>query len=182
MNILETILKAQDGAAVQQLGQHLGVRPDQAGAVLAALAPALAGGLQKNLQSPGGLEALMGALSGGSHAQYLDNPSMLGAATAEGNGILGHILGSKDASRAVAAGAAQQTGLDASLFKKALPLVASLVMGAMAKQTSGGAATMATATGSGGGLLSMLTPLLDQNRDGSVVDDVMGMLGKLGGS
>jgi len=41
---------------------------------------------------------------------------------------------------------------------------------------------MATATGSGGGLLSMLTPLLDQNRDGSVVDDVMGMLGKLGGS
>jgi hypothetical protein len=28
--------------------------------------------------------------------------------------------------------------------------------------------------------MSMLTPMLDSNRDGSIVDDVMGMLGKLG--
>jgi len=179
MNILETILAAQNGGAVKQIGQQLGLGDDQAASVLSALAPALAGGLQQNLQSPGGLEALMGALSGGQHAQYLDNPSMLGSATGEGNGILGHILGSKDASRAVAARAAQQTGLDAGILKQALPLVATLVMGAMAKGTSAGAAV---APGAGaGGLLSMLTPLLDQNRDGSVVDDVMGMLGKLGG-
>ena len=32
----------------------------------------------------------------------------------------------------------------------------------------------------GGGLMSMLTPMLEANRDGSIVDDVMGMLGKLG--
>lgn len=179
MNILETILNAQNGGAVQQLGQQLGVGPDQAGAMLSALAPALAGGLQKNLQSPGGLDAPMGALSGGGHAQYLDNPATLEAATGEGNGILGHILGSKDASRAVAARAAQQTGFDAGLFKKALPLVAAMVMGAMAKQTRGGMPAAASGA-AGGGLLSMLTPLLDQDRDGSVVDDVMGMLGKLG--
>ena len=36
--------------------------------------------------------------------------------------------------------------------------------------------------GSGGGIVDMLTPLLDSNRDGSVVDDVVGMIGKfLGG-
>ncbi|MDH4063391.1 MAG: DUF937 domain-containing protein [Acidobacteriota bacterium] len=177
MNILETILAAQNGGAVKQMGQQLGLGDEQAATVLSALAPALAGGLQQNLQSPGGLDALIGALSGGKHAQYLDNPSTLGSATGEGNGILGHILGSKDASRAVAARAAQQTGLDASLLKQALPLVATMVMGAMAKQTAGGG----MAGGTGGGLMSMLTPLLDQNRDGSVVDDVMGMLGKLGG-
>jgi hypothetical protein len=28
------------------------------------------------------------------------------------------------------------------------------------------------------GVLGMLTPLLDSNKDGSVADDVMGMLGK----
>ncbi|MEZ5287921.1 MAG: DUF937 domain-containing protein [Vicinamibacterales bacterium] len=179
MNILETILAAQNGGAVQQLGQQLGVPQDQAGSVIAALAPMLAGGLQRNAQNPGGLESLMGALTGGQHTQYLENPDTLGHATADGNAILGHILGSKDTSRAVAAQAAQQTGLDASLMKKALPLVAALMMGAMAKRTGEGGG-LAAAVG-GGSVLSMLTPLLDQNRDGSVLDDVMGMLGKFGG-
>ena len=31
-----------------------------------------------------------------------------------------------------------------------------------------------------GSLLGMLTPMLDSNRDGSIVDDVMGMLGRMG--
>ena len=53
------------------------------------------------------------------------------------------------------------------------------MMGAMARQ--GGGAAMASPSGMpGGGLMSMLTPMLDSNRDGSIVDDVMGMLGKLG--
>ena len=184
MKLLDVLMAAQGGGAVTQLGQQFGLGNDQTSAALSALVPALAAGLARNATREGGLEGLTAALAGGQHAGYLDDAASLArpGTVADGNGILGHILGSKDASRAVAAGAAQQTGLDASLFKKALPLVASLVMGAMAKQTSGGAATMATATGSGGGLLSMLTPLLDQNRDGSVVDDVMGMLGKLGGS
>jgi len=177
MNILDTILAAQNGDAVRQLGRQLGVGQDQAGSIVAALAPALAGGLQRNVQNPGGLDALMGALSGGAHAKYLDDPATLGSAVGDGNGILGHILGSKDVSRAVAARASQQTGLDTGLFKQALPLVAAMVMGAMSKQTAGGGQAAGEPAG---GLLSMLTPLLDQNRDGSVVDDVLGMLGKLG--
>ena len=56
----------------------------------------------------------------------------------DGNKILGHILGSKDVSRNVAAAAANDTGIDADLIKKALPLVAALAMGAMSKKTSGG--------------------------------------------
>ena len=35
------------------------------------------------------------------------------------------------------------------------------------------------AAGAGGDLLNMLAPMLDANRDGSVVDDVLGMVGKL---
>jgi hypothetical protein len=34
----------------------------------------------------------------------------------------------------------------------------------------------------GGGLLGMLAPLVDQNRDGSMLDDVLGQAGKLFGS
>ena len=33
----------------------------------------------------------------------------------------------------------------------------------------------------GGGILDMLTPMLDSNRDGSAVDDIVGMIGKFMG-
>jgi hypothetical protein len=184
MNILESILAAQDGGAVKQMSQQLGLGDAQTMSVLSTLVPALAGGFQRNMQNPGGLDALTGALSGGQHAQYLDDPGRLAEAAGDGNGILGHVFGSKDVSREVAVRAAAQTGLDPGILKQALPLVAALMMGAMARQGggSGMAAGGAMPGGAmpGGGLLSMLTPMLDSNRDGSIVDDVMGMLGKLG--
>lgn len=179
MDILESILAAQNGGAVKQMSQQLGVGEDQAASVLTALVPALAGGFQRNLQQDGGLEALLGALAGGRHTQYLDDPSSLANAAGEGNSILGHVFGSKDVSRAVAARAATQTGLDAGLLKQALPIVAALMMGAMARHGAG-ASMASTGAGAGGGLMSMLTPMLDANRDGSIVDDVIGMIGKLG--
>ena len=61
MNILDAIIKAQDGAAVHQVGSQVGLAPDQATAALSALIPALAGGFQRNIQSQGGLETLMAA-------------------------------------------------------------------------------------------------------------------------
>ena len=175
MNILESILAAQNGGAVRQMGQQLGLPESQVSQVLSALVPALAGGFQRDMTRPGGLESLSNALANGQHGEYLENPTKLNEATVDGNGILGHILGSKDASREVANRAAAQTGLDAGILKQALPLVAALMMGAMARQGGG-----ALQSGAGaGGLLSMLTPMLDANKDGSMVDDVLGMLGKL---
>lgn len=176
MNILDAIVNAQDGAAVQQLGSQVGLAPEQATAALSALMPALASGFQQNLQSQGGLERLMGALSSGNHSQYIDNPSALAdpSAVTDGNGILGHLLGSKEASRAVASQAAAQTGLSAEVLQRMLPLAATLMMGAFAK--SGHASSAAPAAGAAG-LASMLTPFLDRNRDGSIVDDVTSMIG-----
>ena len=138
MNILDAIVNAQDGAAVRQLGSQVGLAPDQATTALSALVPALAAGVQRNLQSQGGLESLISALSSGNHGQYLDNPTSLGdqAAVADGNGILGHLLGSKDVSRQVASRAAAQTGLSADVLKRMLPLAATLMMGAFSKQSA----------------------------------------------
>ena len=175
MNILETILNAQNGAAVRQMGQQVGLGEGDTITALSALLPALSGGFQNNLQSAGGLDRLTAALSNGQHQQYLEDPTSLANATDDGNGILGHILGSKDMSRQVAANAAAQTGISADVLKQMLPLVAAMMMGGISRQTA-----QANVAG-GPGLLSMLTPLLDSNRDGSVVDDVLGMLGKFGG-
>jgi hypothetical protein len=141
--------------------------------------PALASGLSKNASAPGGLDSLLGALTGGGHTRYVDDPSALQSADAvnDGNNILGHILGSKDASRAVASQAAAQTGLSEDVLKKLLPMAATLVMGSLAKQQGGGT----TAAVPGAGVLGMLTPLLDRDRDGSMIDDVLGQAGKLFG-
>lgn len=200
MNILETMLAAQNGGAVQQLGRQFGLSDDQVGSALSALVPALAGGFAKNAAASGGLDGLLGALAGGRHASYLDDLTSLAqpSTAADGNGILGHVLGSKDVSRQVAVQAAASSGVGADILKKMLPVVAAMMMGAMAKRAGGHAAAPAGLPGGlggglslpgglganvsgapGGGLLDMLAPMLDRDRDGSVVDDVAGMLGKM---
>ena len=177
--ILDTLMNAGGGGAVQQIGQRFGLSDDQTSNALNQLVPALMAGLQRNTSQEGGMDALVGALKGGNHAQYLDNPELLGheATTEDGNSILGHIFGSKDVSRAVAGHAAEQTGIGADVLKGMLPVVATMVMGALSKKSANAPVGAPAAAGSG-----LLSSLLDQNRDGSVADDVVGMLGRfLGG-
>lgn len=180
MNILDVILTARDGRAVRQLGLLVGLGPHQTTAALAALVPALAAGFQRRLQNPGGLEDLASAISSGNHAEYIDNPAALGrrVALTDGNGILGHLLGSKDVSREVATRAAAQTGLSADVLERLLPLAATLMMGAFAKQSGSASALAAKPGDSSGAIAAMLSPLLDQNRDGSIIDDVGSMVGR----
>src|SRR5690606_40425775 len=104
MNILDTITGTQNGAAVQQLASQFGLSREQTSDALGALLPALAAGLQKNMSSQDGLSGLISALSSGHHQKYLEDPTSLSDPNTrnDGNAILGHVLGSKDVSRAVA--------------------------------------------------------------------------------
>lgn len=177
MDLLESILNAQGGGTIQQLANQFGLNEREAGSAVQSLVPALAGGLSRNI-SQGGLTDLLGALTRGQHQQYLEDPSRLNSdlAREEGNGILGHILGSKDVSRQVAAQASTQTGISESILKRMLPVVASLAMASLSKQaTQGGTQTMGQVDpAAGSGIVGMLTPFLDRDRDGSVADDILG--------
>lgn len=190
MNILETILSAQGGGAASQLGLQFGLDSRQTQSALGALLPALAGAVNQNARGQGGLEGLLGALGGGQHSRYLDQPSTLGdpATVQDGNGILGHLFGSKEVSREVASRASQQTGIGADILKRMLPVVAAMVMGGLSKGAGAGAAGFSPQApqmpgfgagggqaSAGGGLLDMLTPMLDSNQDGSALDDVLKM-------
>jgi hypothetical protein len=195
VNILDAIMNANDGAAMRQIGSQVGLGEEQTASALSALVPALAAGFQQQVQTPEGLAGLMSALSTGSHQRYIDDPAALAGqgAVQDGNGILGHVLGSKDVSRDVASRAAAQSGLSADVMKRLLPLAAAVMMGAFARSQSAGSASLQgglAGAGSlaggglagGGGLMDMLTSLADRNRDGSIVDDIGGMLGRtLGG-
>jgi hypothetical protein len=179
MNILNAIVGEQNGQAVGALANQFGLSQDQTVSALSALLPAVAGGLQRNASAPGGVEQLMGALSSGGHGRYLDNLGSLAQPNtmSDGNAILGHILGSKDVSRSVASNAASATGISPDVLKRMLPIVATLAMGALARQTAAapgrvGQAQMTDSIGS-------LSSFLDVNRDGGIADDVMGFVGKL---
>jgi hypothetical protein len=179
MNILESIMTAGNGAAVRQLGAQMGLSDAQTTAALSVLVPALSAGLQNNLQTSDGLSGLVAALSAGNHQRYVDNPAVLGdtATVADGNGILGHIFGSKEVSRQVAVRAGAHTGLAPDVIKQMLPLAAALVMGAMSRQArAGGGSSLAGVNA--GSLLAILGGALDSNKDGSAIDDITGMIGR----
>ena len=190
MNILEAVLGSHGGSASQQLGQQFGLNDSQVSSALSALVPALAAGFQRNASSPQGLDGLLSALGGGQHQRYVDEASALGHpdTVADGNAILGHVFGSKDVSRQVATRAAAQTGIGEGVLKSMLPVVAAMMMGTMSKQMApaAGAAPAQAGVAPGGlaggaALLGMLTPMLDSNRDGSMIDDVIGILGRFSG-
>lgn len=190
MSLLDAILQSQGGGAVQQLGSQFGLNDSQTTAALSALVPALAAGLSKQTQSPAGLDGLIGALTSGGHSRYVDNPSSLTQPSTinDGNGILGHVFGSKDVSRQVAAHAASQTGIGEDVLKKMLPMVAALVMGALARQATGGAGGGSALSKIGGSALSgfgstaitsILKATLNQGGGGAGGGLLGGLLGSL---
>ena len=178
MNLLGTLLASAQGGNLGNVGKQFGLDASSTQKVLGQLLPALSKGFQQNAASPEGQQALAGALANGNHQRYLDDAAALAdpQAVNEGNAILGHILGSKDASRNVASQAAAETGIDASIIKRMLPMVAATAMGALSKGTNKGSALQGAAAGKASGLLG---GLLDQDGDGSVMDDVANLARKL---
>jgi hypothetical protein len=209
--MMETVMDIQamisSSGGIDAIASQLGIPASTAQAGLSALLPAVMGGFKKNAQEQpagvGGLMDMIGGFGGGGLLENVVGPQPTAVST--GNDILGQIFGSPDTSRAVAAHAAGASGVDSSILKKMLPLVAMLVAGAMAKGSGGSAAAPAGGGIGGllGGLLGGLTgrgaqpaapaggmgslgglgglaSMLDFDGDGNPLDDIMGMAGKLG--
>ncbi len=192
-----TELLAQAGG-MQSIARELGVSEAQASAGADALLPAILGGFKKQAQAqPSGLEGLGGLLGQLGGGGLLDNVlSPQPTDVSQGNDVLGQIFGSKDVSRTVTQSAAARTGLDPSLLRQMLPMLAMLVAGFMAKQQGGATAPPDAAHGGGlgdllGGLLGGraaappasgatggLGSMLDFNGDGNALDDILRMAGK----
>ena len=185
MQITDILTKV---GGLQSMARELGISETQAAAGAEALAPAVLGGFRKQVEStPTGLEGLAGMLGRLGGGALLDNVvSAEPTDVSRGNEVLGQIFGSKDVSRTVAQSASAKSGLDPSLLKKMLPMLAMLVAGYMAKQRNADAPQSAQGGGFGdllGGLLGGrggggLGSLLDTNRDGNPLDDILRMAGK----
>ena len=174
---------------LQSMARELGISESQAASGAAALAPAILGGFKKQAQGqPDGLGGLLNQLGGGGLLD--DVVASKPTDVNRGNEVLGQIFGSRDVSRAVAQNAASQSGLDAGVLKKMLPMLAMLFAGYMAKQHTAGAGAQAASAGGGlGGLLGGLlggqsggagglASMLDMDGDGNPLDDIMRMVGR----
>ncbi len=140
MNLFDVISQSQNGQAINNLANQFGLDTAQAEAAVRQLAPALGAGLHRNTSDGKGLADLLASLTGGDHQRYADDASLLGApeTVRDGNGILGHLFGSKQVSRKVADHASAQTGIGAAILKKMLPVIATMVIGALARKAMGG--------------------------------------------
>ena len=176
---------------LQAMSRELGISEADAARGAAALAPAILGGFKKQAQAqPTGLDGLgglLGQLGGGSLLDDVVSPQPTNVN--RGNDVLGQIFGSKDVSRTVADNASSQSGVDPNVLKKMLPMVAMMIAGYMARQRGGGTAGAPASGGGGlGGLLGGLlggsgggfSSMLDMDRDGNPLDDILRMAGKGG--
>ncbi len=137
MSLAETIKTAGGQAAISHVAQRFGLDEAVAAKAIGMLLPALSQGMQRNASAPTGAAALFEALQTDGHARYLNEPSSLAepATRQDGIGILGHVLGNKDVSRAVASTVSAALGIENETVKQMLPVVAAMAMAGLAKQT-----------------------------------------------
>ncbi|MEM7635494.1 MAG: DUF937 domain-containing protein [Pseudomonadota bacterium] len=184
MNIVETIARSHNGHGLDVLGQQFGLSREQTLAAIAELAPVVTSGVRRNTREPDGMVSLLEALSGGHHDRYLDDDAAVqyDQVRNDGNAILGHLFGRKEVSREVAMQAAGTTGIGSAILKKMLPVIASMVMGAIFKRMTGGASAPAPRGGSGGGLGDIIGDILGGGRKpqprsgqgGGGLEDILG--------
>jgi hypothetical protein len=180
--LMDMIARMGGADGVAAMASRVGLTPDQAQAAMAALMPAVTGGMAKQAQAGNG--SIVDQLAGMA-AAYTGSAAGDGA-IAQGNDILGSIFGGEDVTKAVAAQAAGQTGLDVGALTALLPMVATMAASALGNGTG----TVAAPAGGGlggllGGLLGggasqagaagALLAMLDTDKDGNPLDDILGM-------
>ncbi|MEP5254080.1 DUF937 domain-containing protein [Winogradskyella rapida] len=167
-----------------------GADQDKTSSVLTMALPVLMKAMERNASTPEGAESLMGALNGQHNGGILDNLSGLfgggvdDSVKSDGSKILSHVLGSKQEGVEQVIGI--KSGLDTDTVSNILKVAAPILMGILGKQANqNNVSSQSDISGLLGGLLggssasneqSFFEKILDADGDGSVVDDVAGMV------
>jgi len=182
----KTIISGVAGSTGQDQGKT--------GGLLSMALPVLMKAMERNASTPKGAEGLMGAISNKHNGSILDNlGGLFGGGVddnvkQDGSKILGHILGNKRAGVEQVLG--QKSGMDAGAVADIMKVAAPILMGVLGKQASqNNVSSAGDLSGLLGGLLggasqsgpvtqeqTFLEKMLDSDGDGSVIDDVAGMV------
>ena len=184
--ITQMITQQLGGSASQKIAQRFGISESTANTAIQMAVPLLVTALARKASQPQEAQNLHQAVAtdhDGSIfdnlAGYLGNPQ-----SANGAGILGHVFGNQQP--AIQNNLAQATGMDQNSAGGLLETLAPLVMGSIgqAQQQNGLDASglsnylnaqQQEAQATSPGAMRMLSSMLDQNKDGSSMDDLQRM-------
>ena len=193
MSLMDQLSDVVVGQMSQQAAQKTGLNEGVAAQLMPMAMAALMGGLKKNAAQPNGADALASALDR-HDGSLLNNLSQLGQdnTLADGQKILGHILGGKQSQteRALAKTAGVDQGQVGQLLAMAAPMVLASLGRAKREQGLDASALAGLVTEesvrvqkSAPAELGGLMQFLDQDGDGDFKDDMLEAAGKkiLGG-
>ncbi|PKV51492.1 uncharacterized protein DUF937 [Aquimarina sp. MAR_2010_214] len=191
--ILDLLNSPMGKQIISGVSSQTGQSTDKTGDLLSMAMPVLMGAMQRNASTPEGASGLLGALTGKHSGGILDNLGGLfdggvdQSVTNDGAGILGHILGNKQP--AVENALSQKSGIDSGSVAQILKVAAPILLGALGKQAkqnnvsdaNGLSSLLGSMSGGGSKQQSLIESFLDADGDGSILDDVAGMLLSSGG-
>ncbi len=191
--LLDLVNRFGGEQAVEAMAARVGLSPEQTQSAMAALMPAVAGGMANQVATQG--PASLDAAAAPATSVVAGEGAASDAAVAHGGGLLGSLFGGHEVTSAVTDHAAAATGLDVSKLEALLPMVATLAAGALshaggtpgAAPAEGGMGGMlggllgqvtggAGAPGGGGGAASVLTSMLGSGGAGNALTSILGMM------
>jgi len=189
--ILELLNGPMGQVLVEGAGNQLGIGRDKAGMAIQAALPLIMGAMKNNAEAPESATGLLGALMDGRHdgslleklGDVLGGSGIDREVLEDGEGILGHVFGGRQEN--VAHAVSKSSGIDLGSAMNILKVAAPVVMAYLGKQTREKQVNSPDAlSGLLGGMLggehqehqSLINRLLDADGDGSIIDDVAGML------
>jgi hypothetical protein len=187
MNAITQIVTQQlGGSASRTIAQRFGISESTANTAIQMAVPLILTALARNASQPQEAQNLHQAVATDHDGSILDNVMgyLQNPQSANGAGILSHVFGGQQP--AIENNLAQATGMDQSSAGGLLETLAPLVMGSLGKtqQQNGLDASGLSdllnsqrqeAQTNAPGAMSMLNSLLDQNKDGSSMDDLQRM-------
>lgn len=189
-SILDLLNSDMGRQLIKGASSQTGQSADKTAAVLSMALPTILGAMQRNAATPQGAESLNNALSDNRHdGSILDQlGGLLGGGNAdssllnEGSGILKHVLGGNQ--KRVEQNISQNSGVDAGSVAQIIKIAAPVLMGVLGskkRQSNVDQNGIGDLLGSvmGGGAnsnQSLIEKLLDADGDGSIIDDVAGMV------
>ena len=187
MNAITQLVTQQlGGTAARTIAQRFGISEATANTAIQMGVPLILSALARNASQPQEAQNLHQAVATDHDGSILDNIMgyLQNPQRANGAGILGHVFGNQQPG--IETNLAQATGMDQSSAGGLLETLAPLVMGSLGKaqQQNGLDASglsdllnnqQQEAQANAPSAMSMLSSLLDQNKDGSSMDDLQRM-------
>ena len=165
----------------ESIANEIGIDKREAQLVITELTPLLLGAAKQNFQSSRDSGDLLKQIQDSQFSNMIDEPKKAvesGSLTDIGNIILGQLTGSKENSGKVAKHVGDQTGISDMIIKKILPMIAPFIIGALSKKAAPTINQHQQGGGLTGGLEDILVSMIDQDHDGSIIDDLMQMVMK----